>query len=385
MEKIFNNDTNSLYSTINDNNIVKTAVFNCEIHKNNIAENNNTINKNNENKIDKDENQIKENKSINNVVDNLDLTLVDDLDLTLKEIIYLFKIIINYHGKKAKDIEYYFNRYSLFIFCDPEEIIGQYIEKLIYDNIFIKKTKNLLNLYGLFENHIIENEFVDIEPVMVLKKIIKNNTNLYEKLKTQIDNLTENLNENINKEDITNYKILTTIKTLYDKLKEIEQENEKNKNIENINNKQINTKEKHINIDNKSKVEDITLIECVNTINNLKKDNKLKQSIIQKITVLNKDIENENNKNPNDIENENNENQNNKENKDENIDNKKEELPNKSDIELLKIKEDNKKKELSNKSVIELLKIKEDQEKELVKLKEYNEKESNKSNSNWWW
>ena len=375
LEKILNNDINK----IDESNNVNNLDFKCEIFEKNdildVEKDKNTVTKNNENNIKKAEIHVIKNKSIFN----------NTVNLTLYEAISLFKIILYSSGKPGVDRNIYFSNGSFFIFCDIKGVIKKYIDDLTPENIF--SIDNELTTMASTKL------FLDIKSINLLKKIIKHDRELhycelYKDLKTKYKKFKNILNSKINDNDGNEYGKIKHISELYKKLKKEKEKklpdnkdekfgsvnneqinvnkednkeegeklpDNKEENSGSVNIEQINTNEKHINIDNKSKVEDITLIKCVNIINNLKKDDKLKQSPIQKIITLNKEIENKNNENQNDIEN-----------KDENI---------------------NKKKELANKSVIELLKIKEDKEKELLKieeeerLKKKKEEKSNKQNS----
>lgn len=346
LEKILNDDINK----IDESNNVNNLDFNCEIFEKNdrldIEKNKNTVKEDNENNKKKAEEH--ENEGIFN----------NTVNLTLYDVISLFEIILYSCGQSVANRNIYFNNGSFFIFCDIEGVIKKYIDDLTPENIFsIDDKSTIMNSTKLF---------LDIKSINLLKKIIKHNREphdceLYENLENKCEEFKNILNYKIDNINIDKYEKIKHIFKLYEKLKEEEKKlpdnkdekfgsvnneqingnkednkekkkklpDNKEENSGSVNIKQTNTKEKHIKIDNKSKVEDITLIECVNIINNFKKDVKLKQSLIQKIIDSNEKIETENNESSNDIEN-----------KDENI-NKKKELANKSVIELLKIKEDN--------------------------------------------
>ena len=349
LEKILNNDINK----IDESNNVNNLDFKCEIFEKNdildVEKDKNTVTKNNENNIKKAEIHVIKNKSIFN----------NTVNLTLYEAISLFKIILYSSGKPGVDRNIYFSNGSFFIFCDIKGVIKKYIDDLTPENIF--SIDNELTTMASTKL------FLDIKSINLLKKIIKHNREphdceLYKDLETKCKKFKNILNSKIDDIDGNGYEKIKHISELYKKLKKEEEKklpdnkdkkfgsvnneqinvnkednkeegeklpDNKEENSGSVNIEQINTNEKHIKIDNKSKVEDITLIECVNIINNFKKDVKLKQSLIQKIIDLNEKIEKENNESSNDIEN-----------KNENIGNKNKELSNKSVIELLKIKED---------------------------------------------
>ena len=369
LEKILNNDIN----IIGESNNVNNLDFNCEIFEKNdrldVEENKNTVKEDDKNNIKKAEEHVIKNKKTIKEDNENNIKKAEEhknegifnntVNLTLYEAISLFKIILYSRGKPEVDRNIYFSNGSFFIFCDIEGVIKKYIDDLTPENIF----SNRNTFFTIADTKL----FLDIKSINLLKKIIKHNREphdceLYKDLETKCKKFKNILNSKINDNDGNEYGKIKHISELYKKLKKEEEKklpdnkdkkfgsvnneqinvnkednkeegeklpDNKEENSGSVNIEQINTNEKHIKIDNKSKVEDITLIECVNIINNFKKDVKLKQSLIQKIIDLNEKIEKENNESSNDIEN-----------KNENIGNKNKELSNKSVIELLKIKED---------------------------------------------